>query len=91
MDRISLLTPYFVSGKDIKLSGFVSYVGKSSMEVSLRIEVCEEGVEAAIEKSIADRKKGCWPVDLFGKQTGETIILAKFTMVYKINFNGLLF
>lgn len=38
---LHLLTPYNV--KDLRLSGHVIYVGKSSMEVAVRMESIEQG------------------------------------------------
>ncbi|KAJ3292930.1 Acyl-coenzyme A thioesterase 9, mitochondrial [Borealophlyctis nickersoniae] len=59
--------------QDIKLSGHVSYVGKSSMEVSLTVETVPEGVgsleEDGPQKSGPEHKKG------------DVILTAKFTMV----------
>lgn len=80
---MDLLTPFFPSTEDIKLSGFVSYVGFSSMEVSILVETCPEGSKAAIQKSIANRKLGNWPHGLFEKKHGNPILVAKFTMVLK--------
>lgn len=41
LDMLHLLTPYNV--KDLRLSGHVIYVGKSSMEVAVRMESLEQG------------------------------------------------
>jgi acyl-coenzyme A thioesterase 9 len=62
LDRIDLLKP-IPADKDIKLSGFVTYVGTSSMEVSIRLESTEEapapgeegmGYEASLRYPEAD-------------------------------------
>ena len=91
VDRIDLLTPSFPSTQDIKLSGHVSYVGKSSMEITITVETCLEGSEVAIERSIKDRKSGVWPKELFDKKTttgSKQIMLAKFTMVARDPVTG---
>ncbi|KAF9437776.1 hypothetical protein BGZ76_011162 [Entomortierella beljakovae] len=66
VDRIDLLKPLEVN--DIRLSGHVSYVGYSSMEIFMKIE------EASADKP---------------DQRGDTILVARFTMVARDSLTGL--
>ncbi len=38
VDRIEVAIPHMAIDRDVRLSGFASYVGKSSMEVTLKID-----------------------------------------------------
>ncbi|KAF8923181.1 acyl-CoA thioester hydrolase [Dissophora ornata] len=65
VDRIDLLKPLGVS--DLRLSGHVSYVGYSSMEIFMKME------------EISEKKPG---------QHGDTILVARFTMVARDALTG---
>ena len=38
MDRIEVANPNMIIDRDVRLSGFASFVGRSSMEVTLKID-----------------------------------------------------
>ncbi|KAJ3274573.1 hypothetical protein HDV01_002415 [Terramyces sp. JEL0728] len=73
LDRIDMLRKFPID-KDIKLSGFVTFVGSSSMEISIVVEALPEAAPepgkegVGYEASLVDRK-------------GVPILTAKFIMV----------
>lgn len=67
LDRIEMMRE-FPSDRDVKLSGYVAAVGRSSMEVRIVI------TEIPDDKTFEDVKG-------YGNQTGDVILTAKFVMV----------
>ncbi|KAJ3217906.1 Acyl-coenzyme A thioesterase 9, mitochondrial [Dinochytrium kinnereticum] len=81
VDRIDMINRIPVD-KDICLSGCVTYVGTSSMEISLKMETLPDGISPAelFTKSAAER------VSMFATSPGvKPILAAKFTMVARDN------
>ena len=64
----------FPIDKDIKLSGFVSFVGTSSMEVSILVEALDEA------SPLAGQEKTGYDASLI-KRKSSKILTAKFIMV----------
>jgi acyl-coenzyme A thioesterase 9 len=72
LDRIDLLRP-IPTNMDIKLSGFVTFVGNSSMEVSIRLETVENAPLIGEETMGYEAS--------FKLDQGELLLKAKFIMV----------
>ncbi|KAJ3417340.1 Acyl-coenzyme A thioesterase 9, mitochondrial [Chytridiales sp. JEL 0842] len=75
VDRIDMINRIPVD-QDISLSGHVTYVGNSSMEVSITMETVPENV--SIDKSKEPLAK---TIAELNKRRGKPILAAKFTMV----------
>ncbi|KAI9481151.1 MAG: HotDog domain-containing protein [Benjaminiella poitrasii] len=73
VDRMELLMPNSV--EDLKLSGHVAYVGKSSMEVFVKIETMPQYDSRIVESSPFP------PQDFLTEPTPNTVLFARFTMV----------
>ena len=88
MDKIELLKSAIPSDEDLRLSGFVSYVGSSSMEVSICVETVPEGVQEALKTSDT-RREGLLNVDPITQANNPNLLLlAKFTMVARDPISG---
>ncbi len=94
VDKIELMKPEITSEFDLRLSGFVSYVGHSSMEVLIILEACPEGYEKAKENTINEKKNMS---DLEWKRKNlrdrgikdqDTIMMARFMMVARDRETG---
>jgi acyl-coenzyme A thioesterase 9 len=66
----------------VKISGFVSYVGKSSMEISIElVELVDETPDEILTRTKALHEKKVWPnIDVI-KASPDPILTARFTMV----------
>ncbi|KAJ3315298.1 hypothetical protein HDV04_003691 [Boothiomyces sp. JEL0838] len=73
LDRIDMLRKFPID-KDIKLSGFVTFVGTSSMEISIVVEALPEAAPAPGEEGIG------YAASLVNRN-GLAILTAKFIMV----------
>ncbi|KAJ3087020.1 Acyl-coenzyme A thioesterase 9, mitochondrial [Quaeritorhiza haematococci] len=92
VDRIDLLDR-IPPDQDIRLAGFVTYVGKSSMEISITVETVPEGAVKAIQAAEAADEAGENVANggikvphnflnmIKGTRAGKQILAAKFTMV----------
>lgn len=69
---------------DLRLSGFVSFVGNSSMEVSIYVEAVPEGYQEAMKQDEELRLDPQWKTSILksrNEPNPHRIILAKFLMV----------
>ncbi|CEP06853.1 hypothetical protein [Parasitella parasitica] len=73
VDRMELLMPNTV--QDLKLSGHVAHVGKSSMEVFVKLETMPDYDPEVVEASAFP------PSDFIAEPTSNTVLFARFTMV----------
>ncbi|KAI8093361.1 acyl-CoA thioester hydrolase [Halteromyces radiatus] len=75
MDRLDLFLPKVV--ENYKLSGNVTYVGSSSMEILIKAEIVPEGAD--VDALIADKEN----IDVTNnsKLDANTILITRFTMV----------
>ncbi|KAI8646382.1 HotDog domain-containing protein [Parasitella parasitica] len=73
VDRMELLMPNTV--QDFKLSGHVAHVGKSSMEVFVKLETMSVYNPKILEASAFP------PRDFIAEPTSNTVLFARFTMV----------
>ncbi|KAI9256071.1 acyl-CoA thioester hydrolase [Helicostylum pulchrum] len=73
VDRMELLMPNTV--EDFKLSGHVAYVGKSSMEVFVKLETIPQYDPSTVASSPFP------PRDFMAKPTPNTVLFARITMV----------
>ncbi|KAG2205628.1 hypothetical protein INT46_003455 [Mucor plumbeus] len=73
VDRMELLMPNTV--EDFKLSGHVAYVGKSSMEVFVKLETMANYNPETVEASAFP------PQDFIAEPTSNTVLFARITMV----------
>ncbi|KAJ3211219.1 Acyl-coenzyme A thioesterase 9, mitochondrial [Clydaea vesicula] len=85
LDRIDLLRN-IPTTDDIKICGFVSYVGRSSMEISIFMEIVPEGYAAVMEKKVSNEKQFPWIHR--GKDRENVLLSAKFTMVARNPVDG---
>ncbi len=84
VDEISLLHETVPADHDLRLSGFVSFVGASSMEVSIFVEAVPEGYKAAMDTINTARKSPDWSTLIIKERNHlkeTTILKAKFLMV----------
>lgn len=87
LDRIDLLEPITAS-EDVRLSGFVTSVGTSSMEVSIIMEIVPEGVEAALAHSNSRQQPPTLEEWVEARKSSRTLLAAKFTMVGRDQVTG---
>ncbi|KAI7902889.1 acyl-CoA thioester hydrolase [Cokeromyces recurvatus] len=73
VDRMELLMPNTV--EDLKLSGHVAYVGKSSMEVFVKVETIPKYDSNMVESSPFP------PQNFLAEPTPNTVLFGRFTMV----------
>jgi hypothetical protein len=66
--------------EDVRLWGFVSFVGTSSMEISITVETILEGANQALVNSEKLQENDNWPPNFLDKKS-DPILTAKFTMV----------
>lgn len=78
LDKIDLIKS-IPTTVDIRISGFVSFVGHSSMEITINLETCPEGAPIALERS--RQLKDNWPNQDVLQSTGDKILVANFTFV----------
>jgi acyl-coenzyme A thioesterase 9 len=67
--------------QDVRLWGFVSYVGTSSMEISITVEPVPEGANQALENAEKLQENDHWPPNFLESEKSNAILTAKFTMV----------
>ena len=73
LDRIDLLSE--IPLQDVKLSGHVTYVGKSSMEVMIQLEKCNGAAPLEGDEQVGSSKSS------FLNKSSHTLMTAKFIMV----------
>ncbi|KAI8994999.1 HotDog domain-containing protein [Pilobolus umbonatus] len=79
VDRMELLMPNSI--EDLKISGHVAYVGRSSMEVFVKLETVKN-------YSLEDLNNTSPPDNFLAKPTPNTILFARFTMVATSSATG---